>query len=43
MYQVDCDVAGMTVVVALAGRLFHIYDMWQMHAGGAEPVQWRNS
>ena len=31
MYQVD--VAGTTVVAGLAGRLFYIYDVWQMHAG----------
>ena len=24
------DVAGTMVVVGLVGRLFHIYDMWQM-------------
>ena len=41
MYQVD--MAGTTVVVGLAGRLFHIYDVRQMHAGGAEPVQRRSS
>ena len=41
MYQVD--VAGTTVVVGLAGRLFHIYDMQQMRTGGAEPVQQRSS
>ena len=37
VYQVD--VAGTTVVVGLVGRLFHIYDMWQMRTGGVEPVQ----
>ena len=31
MYQVN--VVGTTVVVGLAGRLFYIYDMWQMRAG----------
>ena len=41
MYQVD--VAGMMVVVGLAGRLFHIYDVQQMHTGGVEPVQRRSS
>ena len=32
VYQVD--VVGMTVVVGLAGRLFHIYDVRQMQRGG---------
>ena len=41
MYQVD--VAGTTVVVGLAGRLFHIYDVQQMRMGGTELVQWRSS
>ena len=40
MYQVD--VVG-TMVVGLVGWLFHIYDMRQMCAGGAEPVQRRSS
>ena len=31
MYQVN--VAGTTVVVGLAGWLFYIYDVWQMHTG----------
>jgi hypothetical protein len=30
---------GDDVVVGLAGRLFHIYDVRQMRTGGAEPVQ----
>ena len=37
VYQVD--VVGTTVVVGLAGRLFHIYDVQQMRAGGMELVQ----
>ena len=37
VYQVD--VVGTTVVVGLAGGLFHIYDVRQMRAGGVEPVQ----
>ena len=41
MYQVN--VAGMMVVVGLAGWLFHIYDMRQMCVGGAEAVQWHSS
>ena len=41
MYQVD--VVGTTVVVGLAGRLFHIYDVWQMRTGGAELVQRHSS
>ena len=31
MYQVN--MVGTTVVVGLAGRLFYIYDVWQMCAG----------
>ena len=37
VYQ--ADVAVMMVVVGLVGKLFHIYSVWQMCAGGAEPVQ----
>ena len=35
--------AGMTVVVGLVGQLFHIFNVQQMRAGGAEPVQWHSS
>ena len=37
VYQVD--MVGKTVVVGLAGWLFHIYDVRQMRAGGMELVQ----
>ena len=41
VYQVD--VVGTMVVVGLAGRLFHIYDVWQMCVQGTELVQWHES
>ena len=37
------DVAGTMVVVGLARWLFHIYNMWQMCAGGVELAQQHES
>ena len=31
------------VVVGPMGRLFHIYDVWQMCMGGMELVQWHQN
>ena len=31
------------MVVGPVGRLFHIYDVWQMRVGGMEPVQRRQN
>ena len=41
MYPVD--MVGIMVVVGLVGQMFHIYNVWQMHVRGMEPVQWHNS